>query len=397
MLTYTVNDLNTHIKRLFEYEHSLKNIKVRGEVSNLSVSSAGHLYFTLKDEDASVRCVWFGVGQDVLFKNADNIIVTASVSLYVRGGDYQLNVSDAEYSGIGYWYEKFHQIKTKLEKEGLFDDIHKRKLPLFPQKVGVITSETGAAIKDVVRVVEERYPICEVLHYPVMVQGAGASKTIAAAIDYMSENNLCDVIILTRGGGSQEDLWEFNEEIVARAIFNCKIPIISAVGHERDISICDYTADVRESTPSTAAARAVPDADELRSILSGHLYSLNVLIEQKIDALKSSLEKSRLRLSAVSPTNRLNEYSQRLDYMQQKMSVLIEKTLISKQNRISLCESALSPLHPLLPLEKGYMIAMDEDDNIINTTEQILRLRKARLKAKDGTIGIIPIDKEKVE
>ncbi|MEX1376375.1 MAG: exodeoxyribonuclease VII large subunit [Eubacteriales bacterium] len=394
MLTYTVNDLNNHIKRLFEYEHSLKNIKVRGEVSNLSVSSANHVYFTLKDENASVRCAWFGRGQSISFKNSDNVIVTGSVSLYVRGGEYQLIVSNVEYSGIGYWYEKFHKIRTKLEAEGLFDDIHKKSLPAYPSKIGVITSETGAAIKDVVRVLSARYPICEVLHYPVMVQGAGASVTIAAAIDYMSENNICDVIILTRGGGSEEDLWEFNEEIVARAIFACKIPIISAIGHERDVSISDYVADVRESTPSTAAARAVPDRDELLAVLNGYSYSLNVLFGQKLDSLEAKANTATLILKTLSPENRLNEYSQSLDFMVQRLKNLAEQKLISKQSQLELHKATLASLNPLSPLEKGYMIALDDEENILNTTEQIVKLGKAKLRAKDGTIDIVPKSKE---
>jgi len=394
MLTYTVNDLNTHIKRLFEYEHSLKNIKVRGEVSNLSISIANHVYFTLKDENASIRCAMFGQGKNISFKNSDKVIVTGSVSLYVKGGDYQLIVNKVEYSGIGYWYEKFHKIKTKLEAEGLFDEVHKRPLPLYPKVIGVITSETGAAIKDVVRVLDARYPICEVLHYPVMVQGVGASVTIAKAINYISDNNLCDVIILTRGGGSQEDLWEFNEEIVARSIFNCKIPIISAIGHERDVSISDYVADIRESTPSTAAARAVPDIDELSAVLNGFSYNLNMLIEQKLDSYKSIVNHKSLMLKALSPQSKLNEYSQSLDYMRQRLQGLIETKILQKENTIALHKRTLTSLYPLAPLEKGYMIAMDEDDNIINTTEQIAKLGKAKLKAKDGTIEIVPKTKE---
>ena len=392
MLTYTVNDLNTHIKRLFEFEHSLKNIKVKGEVSNLSVSSAGHVYFTLKDEYASVRCVFFGRGGSMSFKNADNVIVEGNVTLYVKGGDYQLNVLNVEYAGIGYWYEKFHEIKVRLEKEGLFDEIHKKPLPKFPQTLGVVTSETGAAIKDVLRVIDARYPICKVIHVPVMVQGTGACKTIAKAIDYLGDNNLCDVIILTRGGGSQEDLWEFNEEIVARAIFNCSIPIISAVGHERDISISDYAADVRESTPSTAAARAVPDANDLLNIINGYTYTLSVLLQKKIEFLKSSLSYKELSLENISPQGRLNEYSQSLDYMRQKLKNEIDKILLHKSNSIKLYDKALAGLNPLSPLDKGYMIALDENENILNSTKKIKQLGKAKLKAKDGTIDIYTKD-----
>lgn len=390
MLTYTVNDLNTHIKRLFDYEHSLKNIKVRGEVSNLSISAANHVYFTLKDESASVRCVWFSKGRSIPFKNADNVIVTGNVTLYVKGGEYQLNISNVEYSGIGYWYEKFHKIKTKLESEGLFDAEHKRPLPQYPKTIAVVTSETGAAIKDVLRVIEARYPICQVLHYPVMVQGIGASTQIASAIDYICQSNLCDVIILTRGGGSQEDLWEFNEEIVARSIFNCTIPIISAVGHERDVSICDYAADIRESTPSTAAARAVPDKDELLGILGGYAYSLDVMFEQKTESMKALVNEKTLLLKTLSPTSRLNEYRQRLDFMQNKLNTSIESVLTEKANYLKIQTNNLEKSHPLAPLEKGYMVAMDEEDNIINTAEQIVKLGKAKLKAKDATIDIYP-------
>lgn len=388
MLTYTVNDLNTHIKRLFNFEHSLKNIKVRGEVSNLSISAANHVYFTLKDENASVRCVWFSKGHNIPFKNADNVIVTGSVTLYVKGGEYQLNISDVEYAGIGYWYEKFHRIKTKLEAEGLFDEEYKRKLPQFPNIVGVITSETGAAIKDVLQVIDARYPICQVLHYPVMVQGIGASSQIASAIDYIDENKLCDVIILTRGGGSQEDLWEFNEEIVARSIFDCSIPIISAVGHERDVSICDYVADVRESTPSTAAARAVPDKDELLSIINGYAYSLDVMFEQKIESTKALVNQKALQLKTLSPSSRLNEYKQKIEYMLVKLNNSIESIITEKTNYLKIQQNNLEKSHPLAPLEKGYMVAMDENENIINTTQKILELGKAKLKAKDGTIDI---------
>ncbi len=388
MLTYTVNDLNTHIKRLFNFEHSLKNIKVRGEVSNLSISAAHHVYFTLKDENASVRCVWFSKGHNIPFKNADNVIVTGSVTLYVKGGEYQLNISDVEYAGIGYWYEKFHRIKTKLEAEGLFDEAYKRNLPQFPKSVGVITSETGAAIKDVLQVIEARYPICQVVHYPVMVQGIGASSQIASAIDYINENKLCDVIILTRGGGSQEDLWEFNEEIVARSIFDCSIPIISAVGHERDVSICDYVADVRESTPSTAAARAVPDKDELLSIINGYAYSLDVMFEQKIESTKALVNQKALQLKTLSPSSKLNEYKQKIEYMLAKFNNSIENIITEKTNYLKIQQNNLEKSHPLAPLEKGYMVAMDENENIINTTQQILELGKAKLKAKDGIIDI---------
>lgn len=388
MLTYTVNDLNTHIKRLFNFEHSLKNIKVRGEVSNLSISAAHHVYFTLKDENASVRCVWFSKGHNIPFKNADNVIVTGSVTLYVKGGEYQLNISDVEYAGIGYWYEKFHRITTKLEAEGLFDEAYKRNLPQFPKSVGVITSETGAAIKDVLQVIEAKYPICQVVHYPVMVQGIGASSQIASAIDYINENNLCDVIILTRGGGSQEDLWEFNEEIVARSIFDCTIPIISAVGHERDVSICDYVADVRESTPSTAAARAVPDKDELLSIINGYAYSLDVMFEQKIESTKALVNQKALHLKTLSPSSKLNEYKQKIEYMLAKLNNSIENIITEKANYLKIQQNNLEKSHPLAPLEKGYMVAMDENENIINTTQKILDLGKAKLKAKDGTINI---------
>jgi len=202
------------------------------------------------------------------------------------------------------------------------------------------------------------------------------------------------VIILTRGGGSEEDLWEFNEEIVARAIFACKIPIISAIGHERDVSISDYVADVRVSTPSTAASRAVPDMDEILAFQNGSIYTLNVLFSQKIDNLDGEINTASLILKTLSPENRLNEYSQSLDYMSQKLKSLAEQKLVQKQTQLELQNTRLLSLYPLSPLEKGYMIAMDEDENILNTTEQIVKMGKAKLRAKDGTIDIIPKSKE---
>lgn len=395
-LTFTVHDLNQYVKKLLDFEHSLKSIKVRGEISNYTVSRAGHVYFTLKDEDAQIRCTYFNAKdqQTLDVKNGDSVIVQGNVSLYVKGGDYQLNVKSISYAGIGYWYERFHAIKDKLEREGLFDDTHKKLLPAYPHTIGVVTSPTGAAIRDIQRVINARYPLAKILLYPVPVQGAGAHRQIARAIQYFSESNKCDILIVGRGGGSVEDLWEFNEEKVARAIYSCSVPVISAVGHERDFAISDFVADVREATPSTAAARAVPDMMDIFTQLNTHQQQMLRILQQKHQELAQTLDYLTVRIERTQPDQIIQRLQQNLNTLTMRLHQTILSAWNNTAQRLQMHTNALHAYNPHLPLQRGYMMATDTDGDIVPSIERLQQVRTATLHARDGQIPIMILPEE---
>ena len=306
----TVTQLNQYIKDRFDEDENLNAILVKGEISNFKNHYTGHLYFTLKDEKSLIKCIMFKSYADKLaFKPKDGmqVMVFGSVSVFERDGVYQIYAKSMLEDGIGDLYEKYEQLKQKLEKQGLFNTEHKKPIPLYPKIIGVLTSQTGSVIRDIINVSTRRNPNVYIRLLPVPVQGEGAAEKISDGIKYMNENNLADVLILARGGGSLEDLWPFNEEIVARAIYDSKIPIISAVGHETDFSISDFVADLRAPTPSAAAELAVPDIYEIKQKILGYQNRLRISLVKKVELLQMRYEKCMASSAFKEPTRKINE------------------------------------------------------------------------------------------
>ena len=370
----SVTQLNEYIRSVIDADSLLSGVAVRGEISNYKVYPSGHHYFTLKDENAAVKCVMFR-GNAVRLKfrpdNGMKIIAMGKISVYPRDGAYQLYCSALALDGIGDLHAAFEQMKAKLAAQGLFDEAHKKKLPTYPQTIGIITSEAGAAVHDMIRILRKRYPLIKVRLLPVRVQGTEAPGEIAAAIDYANYYNLADLLIVGRGGGSIEDLWAFNEEVVAQAIFRSHIPIISAVGHEPDVTISDYVADLRAATPSNAAELAVPDQDALRQVLDSMQNTLQRAMEQK---LKNS--KKHLALLAASPSLQSPE-----QYILQRRSALLlwrnsllkatEKAVGAKKQRFVSLTAKLDAMSPLKVITRGYAIAQSADGSLIRSVAQV--------------------------
>ena len=358
-MAISVSDLNLYIKSKIVNDESLNAVIVKGEISNFKAHYTGHMYFTLKDEKSLIKCIMFkSYAESLNFipKDGMKVIVFGGVSVFERDGIYQIYVKAIREQGIGDLYAEYEKLKAKLEKEGLFDPKNKKKIPVNPRVIGVLTSQTGAVIKDIINVSTRRNPKCYIRLYPVPVQGEGAAQKIAKGINYMNENNLADVIILARGGGSLEDLWPFNEEVVARAIFNSKIPIISAIGHETDFSISDFTADLRAPTPSAAAEIATIDLFETRSKIEVQRERLRIALKKKIDFLKMQY-KNVINSNALSnPTSNIAEYYQQIDIIIKKLENAIKVKKKEAEKNFSTLTSKLDALSPLKTLSRGYAL-----------------------------------------
>lgn len=431
----SVSQLNGQVRQLLE---SLPLLWVEGEISNLSRPSSGHWYFTLKDANAQIRCAMFknrNMAVRCAVKDGDKVVVRAKVSLYEGRGDYQLIVEHLEPAGLGDLQQQFEQLKLRLAAEGLFDEQHKQELPYLPARIAVITSPTGAAVRDVIQVLKKRMPYCAVLVVPVAVQGAGAAGQIAAAIERVNREALAEVIILGRGGGSLEDLWAFNEEPVARAIFASRIPIISAVGHETDVTISDFVADQRAPTPSAAAAHAVPDSAELVSYVQGLALNLCQQIQQQLKSLQQRLQLAsgrlqnprrqlllrqqhidllNLRLQTLlrqqlhnctqrhqqmqhrlvqqSPLNRLALHRQRRQNLQERLQRALLAALTAKRQQLQQAASLLNNLSPMPTLERGYSICLTQEGTLIRTQQDIPQ-QPFRLRLRDGETWVAKLPK----
>lgn len=350
---YSVSQLNQEVK--FLLEDTFPNIWVEGEVSNFSAPGSGHWYFSLKDANAQVRCALFkGNQRHIAFqpKDGSHVLIKARVSLYPNRGDFQLIAEHMEERGEGKLRRAFEILKQKLELAGLFDPAHKKTFPPFPQTIGVVTSPTGAAIRDILHVLKRRYPSAHVIIYPCLVQGASAAPTIVEAIRTANQRKESDVLILARGGGSLEDLWPFNEEVVAQAIYASNTPIISGVGHEVDFTIADYVADLRAPTPSAAAEMITPDQTEILLTLSSQQRQLQRQIKQKLRAIGQHIEWMQKHLAQQHPIRRVQEKIQRLDFSEQTL-LQLQRQLLSKQSqRLALLESKLSHLNPEIRIRR---------------------------------------------
>jgi exodeoxyribonuclease VII large subunit len=387
----SVAQLNRYVATLLERDGNLNPVLVRGEISGFKSYASGHLYFTLKDDEAAVSCVMFkGYAGRLQFRPADGlkVIVTAKASIYDRDGRFQLYVQSMSADGVGDLYLAFEQLKSKLETEGLFDPEHKKQLPLLPRLIGVVTSPSGAVIRDILQVLTRRFPNFRLQLIPVAVQGEGAAAAIAAAIDRFNELGQADVLIVGRGGGSLEDLWAFNEEIVARAVYRSKIPVISAVGHETDFTICDFVADVRASTPSVAAELAVPVKSEQENLI----LQAQIRLRQ---ALSRRLERQRLRLDHLLVNRILRrplEITDRrrldVDRLVQRLVTVTQTNVRQAERRFSILAGKLDALSPLKVLARGYgVVTRAADNSVLLSTALVKPGENIEVWLRDGIIN----------
>ena len=389
MQPLTVSELNAHIKRLLDGDQLLGSLAVRGELSNYKVYSSGHHYFTLKDAESSLKCVMFrSSASRIRFRPENGMGVTAvgSVSVYQRDGVYQLYCTELIPTGMGDLYLAFEQLKARLSKEGLFDPEHKKPIPAFPKRIAVITSGSGAAVRDIIRVLGHRWPDAQVVILPVRVQGAEAPPEIVGAIRYANRYQVGDLIITGRGGGSMEDLWAFNDERVARAIYESDLPVISAVGHEPDITIADFVADLRAATPSNAAELAVPDQADVREALTGLQSRLEYSIRRELVQNANRLKDLTARKVLSSPTAYLDFKRMELDRLQGKMITVSEGWLAARRQQFGQTAAALDAMSPLKVLARGYTVATNEKGMIIRSTADAKDGDKLRLRVTDGNL-----------
>ena len=385
-LAVSVTDLNKYIKNKIAEDENLSNIIVKGEISNFKHHYTGHLYFTLKDENSLIKCIMFkSYAQKLNFEPKDGmkVYIFGAVSVFERDGVYQIYAKAMEEDGLGDLYTKYQKLKEELEKKGLFDESHKQKIPMFPKVVGVLTSQTGSVIRDIINVSTRRNPNVYIRLLPVPVQGEGAAEKIANGIEYMNKNQLADVLILARGGGSLEDLWPFNEEVVANSIYNSKIPIISAVGHETDFSISDFVADLRAPTPSAAAELAVPDIYEVKQKINTYQNRLKMALTKKLEIMKLRYEKCMSSSVFKEPTRRINENYIKIDTYVKQLENLINKVKEKNKNKYIELVSKLDTLSPLKTLTRGYSI-VEKEGKIIKSVADLKTEDEISIRLKDG-------------
>lgn len=388
-LVLSVSQLNRYIKMNFDADENLANIFISGEISNFTNHyRTGHLYFTLKDDSAAVRAVMFNSSAKRLkFMPEDGmkVIARGRVSVYEASGQYQLYVDDMQPDGVGALNLAYEQLKEKLQKEGFFSELHKKPLPPYPEKVGVITSPTGAAVRDIINVLGRRFPYAEIVFCPVLVQGDGAYLQLIDAVNLFNSERAADVIIIGRGGGSIEDLWEFNDEGLARAVYNSEIPVISAVGHETDFTICDFVADMRAPTPSAAAELAVPDANELQYALSALKNRMFLNVSSGIADRRSRLEYLTSKGALKSPDEMLSNRSQRLDTAFSKMLSSYENRIGGKKVEFISAATALSKLDPMSVLMRGFAFVSDKSGKNVYSSQALAKGDKINVRFHDGS------------
>ena len=382
----TVTELNKYLKDRFDEDENLGAILVKGEISNFKNHYTGHLYFTLKDDKSLIKCIMFkSYAERLAFKPKDGmqVMVFGSVQVFERDGVYQIYAKQMLEDGMGDLHEKFEKLKKNLEEEGIFAESHKKPIPMYPKEIGVLTSQTGAVIRDIINVSTRRNPNVHIRLLPVPVQGPGAAEKIAEKIKIMNDKKLADVIIVGRGGGSLEDLWPFNEEIVARAIYESEIPIISAVGHETDFTIADFVADLRAPTPSAAAELAVPDVYELKQKLESYKNRCRISLKKKIELMRLRYEKCMTSRVFTDPTRKIKDQYIILDDYIKRMENQVKNVQKVSQTRFVELATKLDTLSPLKTLTRGYIIA-EKDNKIIKSAKQLKQNDEIELKFQDG-------------
>ena len=408
-VSLTVTDINNYIKNIVDGDFFLSNVTLKGEISNLKFHTRGHLYFSLKDENSKINAVMFNyknLGLNFIPKDGMNVIVKGKVSVFTTGGSYQITVSNMKEDGIGNLYLLFEELKRRLEREGLFSPEHKKKLPRIPKKVGVITASTGAAVKDIISTINRRFPLTEIILFPTLVQGVGAKENIVKMINEANESDV-DVIILGRGGGSIEDLWAFNEEIVARAIYNSNKPIVSAVGHEIDFTISDFVSDMRAPTPTGAAELVVPSKVEIQSYLNDYKGRIISVINKKIKSYTDTFSKLKNTYILKNPISMYEIDEQKLDNMLEKLGSIMTYKLEREKSKLNNLSKMISPnilnrldkekiklenietklnlLNPENILKKGYSLTLVEG-KIVKSINSVKKGSIIDTKFSDGFI-----------
>lgn len=396
----SISQINEYIRGKMDADALLNAVAVRGEISNYKMYPSGHHYFTLKDENAALRCVMFkGNAMRLRFRpeNGMKVIAMGKISVFPRDGAYQLYVSAMSMDGVGDLYAAFEQLKKKLATQGLFDPAHKKPLPKYPGTIGIITSSAGAAVHDMLRILKKRYPLTSVRLLPVRVQGAEAPGEIASAIAYANRYRLADVLIVGRGGGSIEDLWAFNDERVAYAIFDSDIPIISAVGHEPDVTISDYVADVRAATPSNAAEIAVADRDALAETLDSMSAAMITALSRQLKGAKQHLTVLSNSPALLSPTGYLGQKKQNLVFLQNRMTAAQNQMLLRSSRRYTELTAKLDAMSPLKVLTRGYAMTETDDGTIVRSIAQVEPGECIHIRLNDGTISATVMEKKELK
>lgn len=386
----SVSQINFYIKSIIENDGSLQFVLVTGEISNLTVHQrSGHIYLSLKDSNSVISAVMFaGNARRLKFRleNGMKVICRGRISVYEPSGRYQLYIEDMQPDGVGALTLAFEQLKKSLAQKGLFDNAHKKPLPKFPKTIGVITSPTGAAVQDITNIIRRRFPSADIVLAPVLVQGESAPEQLVRAVNKFSASKIADVVIIGRGGGSAEDLWAFNDEQLAYAVYNCETPIISGVGHETDFTICDFVADVRASTPSAAAELAVPDRQELMSYYFKQKQYISAMLDRKIKTAQLRLENQQRRMSASSPKLKAEQLEKQLSAKSEKLTRFMNIYISDKENKLIAAKGKLDGLNPLNVLNRGYAIA-EKNEKIITSSKQLKNGDDFTVILSDGKIN----------
>ncbi len=395
---YTVAQVNSYIKNMFTQDFMLRSIWVKGEVSNCKYHSSGHIYFTLKDAKGTITCVMFASNRGGLtFKMTEGqqVIVGGTIDVYERDGKYQLYAVKIQLDGTGALYERYERLKRELEERGMFAAQYKQPIPRYIKKLGVVTAPTGAAVRDIINIASRRNPYVQIILYPAIVQGDAAVPSIVNGIRALERQGV-DTMIVGRGGGSIEDLWAFNEEAVAQAIFDCSIPIISAVGHETDTTIADFVADMRAPTPSAAAELAVYDVEQLESRLSEYAYTIQQLCKRVIQRCRKDTGQYAIRLKYLSPGNRIRMKRTQALSLEERLQAAMEGQIQDRKHSLALLIEQLKGLSPLDKLNQGYSYASDKEGRTLSTIEQVEPGDLLRIFVKDGRLEATVIDKERI-
>lgn len=395
--TLTVTEVNNYLKKTLDHDFILNNINVKGEISNFTLHSSGHMYFTLKDEGSKINCIMFrdnAVNLDFTPEDGMKVQVKGRLSLYIKEGTYQIYCKEIKNAGIGELFEQFQKMKIELMEEGLFDEKYKRKIPKYPKRIGVVTSKTGAAIRDIITVIKRRNKGLDIVLYPSLVQGNDAPGNIIEGIRYFNNENTVDVIIVGRGGGSIEELWAFNNKELAYEIFNSNIPIISAVGHEIDYTICDFVSDMRAATPSAAAEIVSTNYLEIINELDYYNEYLDRYITLKIDSEKTNIQMLEKILKANNPRKVIEDRFNTLKYLEKKMNSSIRYIIDIEKNNIKNINQMLMTLNPLNTLGRGYAVIKDINGNVISEIENLKKEKKVEVIMQDGSVKIDVIIEE---
>lgn len=389
---FSVSEINKYIKMLFDGDELLNSISIRGEITNFKAHYTGHYYFTLKDESSTIKCVMFkGYAQFVKFKPADGmkVVINGQISAFERDGVYQIYCKSMSPEGLGDLYLAYEQLKEKLSKEGLFDISKKKKIPFLPQRVGVITSRTGAVIRDIINVSTRRYPNVNILIYPAAVQGVNVASTVIEGLKVFNELNNVDVIIIARGGGSFEDLFGFNDENLARAIYASKIPVVSAVGHETDFTICDFVSDLRAPTPSAAAELVYPEYTEIVSRIDKDKNRTIIAMKNYIERKRQYVERLKAAKLEKVPLDQVNKYRLAIDSMMTKSEATLKYMIEKYRTRCVKSIAKIDTLSPLKTLTRGYSVVENEDGKVVKSVNDVSSNQEIKITVTDGKLSAI--------